>query len=53
MPAGWIVSTADDRIARLSVRERLARLQRSWLLPFVIGAAGGVYLWLPDALAGL
>jgi hypothetical protein len=53
MPAGWIVSTADGRIPRLSFGDRLARLQRSWFLPFLIGAAGGAYIWLPDALAGI
>jgi hypothetical protein len=52
MPAGWIVST-DGPIARLSFGGRLARLQRSWLLPFLIGVAGGAYIWLPDALAGI
>lgn len=53
MPIGWIDSTAEDRRLTLSFGDRLARLRRSWLLPFLIGATGGLFIWLPDALAAL
>jgi hypothetical protein len=53
MPDGWIHTPVEKRMVRLSLGKRLTRLQRSWVLPFLIGAGGGVLVWLPDALASL
>ncbi|HZG08152.1 MAG TPA: hypothetical protein VEZ70_04130 [Allosphingosinicella sp.] len=53
MPNGWIHTSVEQRMVKLSLGERLTRLQRSWLLPFLIGAGGGVVVWLPGALASL
>jgi hypothetical protein len=53
MPDGWIHTPTGQRMAKPSLGARLGRLQRSWLLPFLAGAAGGVMVWLPDALAAL